>query len=404
MRLKIVKTKSRGLHAVIRWTLLCGRIMGLLPLNGLTNQRIDGLRFTLLSPYSLIYLASLFGQVTMFYFSFRWFLENNMSIANFTNLLFHTLSMASVIILANIGRRWSKLMVIIETIEHQLPPQNRNVAIMCNVAMIVVLTLASVEHLLAAIYGYSVARACNNYDVTETFLHYGRPWVFTYTTYSLWKGILYEIYNIQSTFLWSYNDVIIIVISIYLSEHFVQHNQLLKKAIRQEHFACDELRLQYMKIARLVKLVNDHIGVYIMTCFGSNFYWICVQLFYSLNKSQTGRSVACHSKHDKSIILVNDTIEHTIYFTYSVSFLIARAITVLMMAARVHSTSNVPLTLLYEIPGSKYNIEVERFMSQLNNIKVALTGLDFFYVTRTMVLSLFGNIITYELVLLQFNK
>ncbi|XP_059049457.1 gustatory receptor for sugar taste 64f-like [Achroia grisella] len=404
IRPQIPKKEAKGLHAVIRLTLLCGRIMGMLPLSGLTNPRIDVLRFTLLSPYSLIYFGTLIGQVTTFYFSARWFLENDISLSNFTNLLFHTLSVATVAILANIGRHWSKLMAKVEEIENQLPPLSKNISITCNIATGVSLILASVEHFLAAVYGYTVTKACNNYDVLEVFFHYRRPWIFGYTSYSLWKGILFEICNIQSTFLWSYNDVVLIVISTYLSEHFVLHSKLLKNAIEQEHFSSDEFRMQYLKIVRLVKLINDHVGIYIMTCFGSNFYWICVQLFYTLNKNQTGHSGACHSQNDRSVILISDSIEHTLYFTYSFSFLVARAFIVLLMAARVHSTSNAPLFLLYEVPAAKFNTDVERFISQITNINVALTGLDFFYVTRMMILTLFGNIITYELVLLQFNK
>lgn len=35
---------------------------------------------------------------------------------------------------------------------------------------------------------------------------------------------------------------------------------------------------------------------------------------------------------------------------------------------------------------------------------VALSGMRFFYLTRTLVLSVAGTIITYELVLVQFHK
>uniref|UniRef100_A0A454A0J8 Gustatory receptor n=3 Tax=Stomoxys calcitrans TaxID=35570 RepID=A0A454A0J8_STOCA len=47
---------------------------------------------------------------------------------------------------------------------------------------------------------------------------------------------------------------------------------------------------------------------------------------------------------------------------------------------------------------------LKRFSEEVNADCTALSGMKFFYLTRSMVLSVAGTILTYELVLLQFNK
>ncbi|KAL0849840.1 hypothetical protein ABMA28_011778 [Loxostege sticticalis] len=398
-KLNVTRQDISGLHSALRLTLYFGRLLGVLPLEGLTSLRSDAIRFTLRSWYSLVYITSLFGQIIMFIMGFYWLLQNKISLTNFTNFLFYTSSMSSFLILANISRYWPTLIMKVEAIEKKLPPLTTDVSKNCTGTMVFILVAALVEHLFSMFYGITVAKVCDPNRIAETFFHYDKPWIFSYISYSLWKGLLVEIFNIQATFIWSYNDILIMVISIYLTEHFKMLNKLFEAAINQEHYACDEFRTQHLKIIRLVKLINERFGIYIVICFGSNLYWICTQLFYSLNKNQTGHFVACQDA-DKTL----RGLEHTVYFTYSFSFLVARTLLVLLLAARVHSTSVVPLVLLYEIPSPRFDIEVERFIAQINNIKVALSGLDFFYVTKTMILTLLGTIVTYELVLLQFNK
>ncbi|KAI5639381.1 trehalose receptor domain-containing protein [Phthorimaea operculella] len=120
-------------------------------------------------------------------------------------------------------------------------------------------------------------------------------------------------------------------------------------------------------------MCNARFGIYILVSFGFNLYWICMQLFNSLNKKNTGHIITFDCDEE----VLNNTlhgIEHGIYFTFSFSFLVARTLLVILSAARVNHTSLAPLMLLYEVEPARYNAE------------------------------LVGSIITYELVLLQFNK
>ncbi|CAG9111010.1 unnamed protein product [Plutella xylostella] len=83
--------------------------------------------------------------------------------------------------------------------------------------------------------------------------------------------------------------------------------------------------------------------------------------------------------------------------------LISRSVAVSLVAAQVHSASAVPASVLYDVPSPVYCIEVQRFLDQVNGDHVALSGLQFFSVTRGLLLTVAGTIVTYELVMVQFN-
>nr|XP_012216493.1 PREDICTED: uncharacterized protein LOC105668620 [Linepithema humile] len=97
-------------------------------------------------------------------------------------------------------------------------------------------------------------------------------------------------------------------------------------------------------------------------------------------------------------------IVRKIYFCFSFGFLLARTTAVSLYAASVHDESLLPAPVLYSVSGSSYSSEVSRFLTQVTTDNISLTGMKFFSVTRSLVLTVAGTIVTYELVLVQFNS
>lgn len=95
---------------------------------------------------------------------------------------------------------------------------------------------------------------------------------------------------------------------------------------------------------------------------------------------------------------------HMIYFWYSLSFLIMRTFAVSFLIARIDDESRQPIDILRTIPSHLWNEETRRFRGDILCKRVALSGMEFFYVTREFILSVTGTIITYELVLIEFNR
>ncbi|CAG9110997.1 unnamed protein product [Plutella xylostella] len=335
----------QGFHRALRLTMLAPRLLGMLPLSGLTCPDSSQLRYA--------------------------------------NCLFYASGCFSTIFMIRIGQRWPDTVQVIEAVERRLPPLPSQVTRQCNGIMIFVLTAALVEHVLCDVYLYKEASACHDGDVWRKYFTDNIPWIYNYIPYSPWKAVVTEMFNIHSTFMWSFNDALVMVCSIYLTHHFLNHNRLLENVMGQETFHLKEFRIQYKNMMNLVNIINKEIGVVIVISFFCNLYWICMQLFNSLNNKSS--------------------LEHNMYFAFSFTFLFVKALLVSFLGARIHSNSLVPLSMLFEVSSSNYDIEVQRFIDQVKHSHVAISGLDFFHVTRQMILTLVATIVTYELVLLQLN-
>lgn len=84
---------------------------------------------------------------------------------------------------------------------------------------------------------------------------------------------------------------------------------------------------------------------------------------------------------------------HMIYFWYSLSFLIMRAFGVSILAAYIHDESREPINILRSVPSNSWNKETERFFGEVTCRTVALSGMEFFFLTRKLILSVAGTIV-----------
>ncbi|XP_055373595.1 gustatory receptor for sugar taste 64f-like [Condylostylus longicornis] len=91
------------------------------------------------------------------------------------------------------------------------------------------------------------------------------------------------------------------------------------------------------------------------------------------------------------------------YFWFSLTFLICRTAFVSLCASKIYDESKKPLKILRSIPGKFYKNEAKRFLELIVNTQAALSGMNFFHITRKFMLSVAGTIVTYELVLIQLH-
>lgn len=111
--------------------------------------------------------------------------------------------------------------------------------------------------------------------------------------------------------------------------------------------------------------------------------------------------------HDFLLRTMKNNVER-IYFFTSFGFLILRTVYVSLYGAWIHDESRKPIDVLNSVPASIYNLEVRenypntsnkflsfncfqirRFVQQVSLDTVALTGRNFFSVTRGLILSVF---------------
>lgn len=91
------------------------------------------------------------------------------------------------------------------------------------------------------------------------------------------------------------------------------------------------------------------------------------------------------------------------YFWYTLIFSMVRTLAVSLFAARVNDESTRPIWILRSISADSWKTESKRLFNEVVYNSVSLSGLQFFFLTRKLILSMAGTIITYELVLLQLQ-
>lgn len=81
------------------------------------------------------------------------------------------------------------------------------------------------------------------------------------------------------------------------------------------------------------------------------------------------------------------SVAHAVYFWFSLLFLITRTSAFLLFAAAIHDESKRPIEVLRAVPKKSFCSEVERFIEEVVNGTLSLTGMRFFYMTRKLMLS-----------------
>lgn len=113
-----------------------------------------------------------------------------------------------------------------------------------------------------------------------------------------------------------------------------------------------------------------------------------------------------HWRRNKFWLFSSDkpTFAHAFYFWVSLLYLIGRTLAVSLYSASINDESKRPLEVFRAVSRQDWCVEVKRFNEEVANDTIALSGMKFFNLTRTLVLSVAGTIVTYELVLIQFHQ
>ncbi|CAH2099539.1 unnamed protein product [Euphydryas editha] len=276
----------------------------------------------------------------------------------------------------------------------------------CNLATILLLTFSFLEHLLSVMCPFlKLKRKCclDLPDILKILAVNQYPWIFTVVPYSHGAFIIVEILTLIITMIWTYSHVLIICISLFLASILEQLNK--KITSRENRFLPASywrtIREDYNRAIRLVRFFDDSINGIAFVTFGCSLFFVCGRLYEVL-----GKSVVYENSYEYKCLKEENWYgyEDFIYNLISTLFVIIRAFLVSLLAAKIHSASLVVAPSLYNVPQSSFSTEIQRFLNQIHGTTVALTGLNFFYVTKESILSMIGTVVTYELVLLQFRR
>ncbi|XP_077285082.1 gustatory receptor for sugar taste 64f-like [Arctopsyche grandis] len=358
-----------------------------------SNQK----RFTWFSWRVLFTLTCTFGSAIMTSLCLFRLFFSGIDIYKTISTMFYGSTLFVLVLFLRLAPHWPSLMMAVAEKERPRKFPRRSLRVRFSAYSFGILFPALIEHLLAVITCLSVAYDCNRgAPVLDSYFTNSFPQIFAHTDFTPWKGILVQFVNVSSTFNWNYMDLFLILVSLTLTDRFEQLNDRLDsvKGKNVSEVFWRNAREEYVHLSMVVKKIDKFMNGIVFLSFTNNIYFVCLQLFNSLKVAVKEGCICSPLRR----------VVHAAYFTFSFGFLVIRALTVALGTAKINTTAKHPTTIIYSVPSQTYGVEQRRFLEQVINDVIAFTGLNFFYITRGLVLTIAGTIVTYELVLVQFNS
>ncbi|XP_028037656.1 gustatory receptor for sugar taste 64e-like [Bombyx mandarina] len=396
-----------GFYETVRIPLCIYRLIGILPISGLWYRSSKYNRFSLKSFYTIIYAPTIVMQTFLLlvhiYDLFAFFFGHQ----RLGRLIYHMNFYTITILIFTGSRKWENVIKEIETIELTLPRlRNSKKALALTKSFVFaffVFSLAEVVLILQFTLRLTKQRHVLPGDsglYLKSYFVYIFPYLYDHFPFSYVMGFIVQIIKVQGIITLNMVNCIVVLLSIYLTNRLKHYNRIVfakgskTKNTRPKWI---ELNLLYTKISNLVKIIDKHLNPFVFISFTANLSYICAQLFYILNKLTSSRTVKITSfLEDK-----RSDWETLLYISLSFALVVLKVLLVSIIAAEVHTTSREPLRLLYTLPTTEYTIETQRLMTQVYYSNLSLSGLNFFHITRGMLLGMVATLLTYEIVLLQ---
>ncbi|XP_026821627.1 gustatory receptor for sugar taste 64f-like isoform X1 [Rhopalosiphum maidis] len=389
IRMNIISDEN-SLHRAITPVLILAQICALLPVQGILGKNTSYLVFNWFSCTVIYVFIVIAASLLILSFSLIKIYMTGLTYYSTGEIMFFGSSLVIYIIFIHLAREWPKVMEKWELMEREMrqfgyPPK---MAFKFKILTSIVMVLAIIEHSASVLTGIMKAIPCSTggLDIFRAYFSMSFRQVFTLINYSLVIAIPLGLFNFMLACAWNYMDLFIIILSSALADKFKQLNQKLAsvkgKVLPSTYWR--KSRETYNLLASLTKDFDEFLSPVILLSFANNLYFICLQLLNSLKPM-----------HD---------VWEAIYFVFSFTYLVGRTCAVSLYAASINDQSKKPKAILFSVPTESYGVEVARFLMQVTSDELALTGCNFFSVTRTLMLTVAGTIVTYEIVLIQFNS
>ncbi|KAJ3653903.1 hypothetical protein Zmor_013129 [Zophobas morio] len=357
-------------HQRVRWVLVMAQSFGLLPVRGVTGENYNDLSFSWYLKRVFYSQVLIFGSCFVAVVAFFRMVYIEYSLSNLSSFIFNANSTIGGIIFFNLAKNWPKLIKKWSQVESSLGGwnTNRNIKRKFYSIIIIVMTAAIVEHVLSIIYVCSQIPG-DDPDKYLTYFSRNYPHLFDFFEFSAPLAVFAVVMNFLNVFSWNFLDAFLMIISLGLSQKFQEVTRRVTVAystkIHVKHHWM-KIREDYNKISILCKTVNKEISTLIIVSFATNMFFITSQLYWSLSHKSTA-------------------IE-SIYFYFSFGLLVLRTVAVILFASNINDESKKSMSYLLSLNSDAYSSEIERFAYQIHCQPVALTGNDFFTITKGLLL------------------
>ncbi|XP_034481335.1 gustatory receptor for sugar taste 64a [Drosophila innubila] len=389
-------------HRAVYPVMLLAQCFAIMPLSNIWQLNPRRIRFRFKSVQMIFTLLFLVGSSTITLAMLKHLLRIGVTAKNFVGLVFFTFVQCACILFINLARRWPPLIRYWTRMEliFTKPPYKvlqSNLAKRVRLPALIIVALSIVEHALyqsSAIVSFErrvkYCAKANHTSADTSFDNYillNYDYVFEVLPQSRILAVFVLLLNGTCTFIWNYMDLFIMIVSKGLAYRFEQISMRIRKLEHEENVAESafiEIREHYVRMCELLERVDNALSSIILLSCVNNLYFICCQLLNIFNKLRWPISY--------------------VYFWYSTLYLVGRTACVFLTAATINDESKSALGVLRRVSNRNWCVEVERLIFQMSTQTVALSGKKFYFLTRRLLFGMAGTIVTYELVLLQFDE
>ncbi|CAG7718720.1 unnamed protein product [Allacma fusca] len=400
------------LYSSLRYVLIFGRIIGLIPWQGMFQPFSENLKFTWRSQaaiYSVTMSCLLFfSAVINGFVSFRNTNVSPSDLAWSANLaVFYGIGGYMYLFMVNqahkflrVFQKWRETFIFYDGVDQKL---FRDV----NIIALCIFTSCILEHSYAhlkffPIVGNSERRLIARKDLQvklanasawETYYWRSHPFVGDIIPYHFISAFGVFILAKYSILAWNFGDILVTVMSRALYYRFkMLHQQAQQILVGQDGLLCRDtakwrqLAVDHEKLCDLAQTCEELLSPLVFALFGVNVYYFCIQLNLGLTPT------------------ANTTLIASIYAVWSFLHLIMRLLVVSITASHIHTHAHKIVDVLKKCPIECYTAEIERAERLIRTSQIGLTGLGCFTITRQFILQIVNVVFTFEIVLLQTSN
>ena len=160
-----------------------------------------------------------------------WTFSRHLEFGKMVYLVFYVTNFMSFFCFFILATNWPDLMILWHDVEKKLPPY-RSKSEKCHLRarmrniVAIILMLSLIEHILSIISALAIVVDCPRIkNIMKAYYVKSFPQVFSFLPYSTAFGIYIKFIHVTSTFMWTFTDLFIMMISCGLSEKFKLINE-----------------------------------------------------------------------------------------------------------------------------------------------------------------------------------
>lgn len=238
-------------HKSIYPIMIIAQCFGVMPVRNVTYKCPKDLKFTW---KSFRYLFAVFVMISCGMEALStivWIFRTHVEFGKMVIVVYYVTNFMSFVCFLNLARVWPSLMIKWHEVERSLPQvenekDKRRMSVKIRKTAAVILTLSAIEHILSIVSSVWAVLDCPKIkNIMQAYYVHNFPQVFTFFGYSHVLGFYVKFIHVTSTFVWSYADLFIMMISCGLSEKFKQINELMMKEKGKVTLSCQHRQVTY---------------------------------------------------------------------------------------------------------------------------------------------------------------